>query len=122
MCLFQHYGALYHSPSLPRAIFNYVNEHMNCEDIAMNFLIAHHSRRAPIKVTPRKRFVCANCASWGLSADRAHLIERSKCIDYFVHIYGGTNPLETVEYRADPVLYRVPNDGDRQEFNHIGQL
>ena len=29
---------------------NWVDTHMNCEDIAMNFLIANYTGKAPIKV------------------------------------------------------------------------
>ena len=40
----------------PSAIRDYVDEGMNCEDIAMNFLVAHITRRPPIKVTSRWTF------------------------------------------------------------------
>ncbi|KOB69799.1 Exostosin-3, partial [Operophtera brumata] len=35
--------------TLPAAIRDYVDEFMNCEDIAMNFLVAHITRRPPVK-------------------------------------------------------------------------
>ncbi|VVC95408.1 unnamed protein product [Leptidea sinapis] len=35
---------------LPAAIRDYVDEYMNCEDIAMNFLVAHITRKPPVKV------------------------------------------------------------------------
>jgi len=41
---------------MPGNIKSWVDEHMNCEDIAMNFLIANVTGKAPIKVTPRKKF------------------------------------------------------------------
>jgi hypothetical protein len=36
--------------ALPAAVRDYVDEYMNCEDIAMNFLVAHITRKPPIKV------------------------------------------------------------------------
>ena len=36
---------------MPQAIRDKVDEYLNCEDIAMNFLIAHIIRKPPIKVS-----------------------------------------------------------------------
>ena len=36
---------------------------MNCEDILMNFVIANATGKAPIKVSPRKKFRCQDCSS-----------------------------------------------------------
>jgi len=36
---------------MPAEIRNYVDGRMNCEDIAMNFLIANRTGKPPIKVT-----------------------------------------------------------------------
>ena len=35
---------------MPASVRNWVDKHMNCEDIAMNFLIANYTGKAPIKV------------------------------------------------------------------------
>lgn len=35
---------------MPGNIKEWVDEHMNCEDIAMNFLVANITNKAPIKV------------------------------------------------------------------------
>lgn len=35
---------------LPQAIRDMVDEYMNCEDIAMNFLVSHITRKPPVKV------------------------------------------------------------------------
>lgn len=50
---------------MPGDIKNWVDEHMNCEDIAMNFLVANMTGKAPIKVsfwTARNVRVKRNCA------------------------------------------------------------
>lgn len=36
--------------SMPDEIKQWVDNHMNCEDIAMNFLVANVTNKAPIKV------------------------------------------------------------------------
>lgn len=36
---------------MPGDIKQWVDNHMNCEDIAMNFLVANITRKSPIKVS-----------------------------------------------------------------------
>nr|CAG4641480.1 EOG090X01LY [Eurycercus lamellatus] len=100
----------YYSGAMPGDIKNWVDEHMNCEDIAMNFLVANLTGKAPIKVAPRKKFKCPECVnadllSVDLSEMTAHMAERTDCINRFADIYGRL-PLRSVEFRADPVLYK----------------
>lgn len=47
--LLQYYAYLY-SYVMPQAIRDMVDEYINCEDIAMNFLVSHLTRKPPIKV------------------------------------------------------------------------
>ena len=35
---------------MPQVIRDRIDEYMNCEDIAMNFLVSHITRKPPIKV------------------------------------------------------------------------
>lgn len=95
---------------LPAAIRDYVDEYMNCEDIAMNFLVAHITRKPPVKVTSRWTFRCPGCPVT-LSADETHFHERHKCIQFFSQVMGYT-PLLSTQYRADSVLFktRIPHD------------
>lgn len=44
------YAFLY-SQVMPQAIRDKVDEFMNCEDIAMNFLVSHITRKPPVKVS-----------------------------------------------------------------------
>lgn len=41
---------------MPEEIRQKIDELMNCEDIAMNFLISHLTRKPPIKTTNRWNF------------------------------------------------------------------
>lgn len=49
------------------------------------------------------------------------MVERSQCIDLFSSLYG-TMPLHTVEFRADPVLYKDTFPDKLKRFNDIGSL
>lgn len=108
--------------SMPAEIKVFVDEHMNCEDIAMNFLVANITNQPPIKVAPRKKFKCPECKNTEmLSADLNHMMERTACINRFAAVYGRM-PLKSVEYRADPVLYKDAFPEKLKRFNDIGSL
>lgn len=107
---------------MPGSIKEWVDEHMNCEDIAMNFLVANFTKKPPIKVAPRKKFKCPECIHTEmLSADLGHMIERTDCTNRFAEIYGYM-PLKTVEFRADPVLFKDNFPDKLKRFNDIGSL
>lgn len=120
-CPFQYWNFVY-TNTMPAEIKEFVDEHMNCEDIAMNFLVANITNKPPIKVAPRKKFKCPECKNTEmLSADLNHMMERTACINRFASIYG-TMPLKSVEYRADPVLYKDSFPEKLKRFNDIGSL
>lgn len=127
----KHYLYLY-THWLPQAIRDKVDEYMNCEDIAMNFLVSHITRKPPVKVrtswkkwewvtylflnycnfqvTSRWTFRCPGCPV-SLSEDDSHFQERHKCINFFSQVFGYM-PLLNTQYRADSILFktRIPHD------------
>ncbi|CAG9772017.1 unnamed protein product [Ceutorhynchus assimilis] len=107
--LHRHYLHLYWK-WLPQAVRDKVDEYMNCEDIAMNFLVSHITQKPPVKVTSRWTFRCPGCPQ-SLSEDDTHFQERHKCINYFTQVFGYT-PLLNTQYRADSILFktRIPHD------------
>ncbi|CAI2723675.1 unnamed protein product [Schistosoma spindalis] len=86
-------------------IRNMVDNYFNCEDIAMNFLIAHITRKPPIKVTLHWSFDCVYCGST-LHDRPDHYAARSRCINWLTNHYG-YNPLMYSQYRADSVLFKT---------------
>ncbi|XP_028414208.1 exostosin-2-like isoform X2 [Dendronephthya gigantea] len=107
---------------MPATIRRWVDKHMNCEDIAMNFLVANYTGKAPIKVTPRKRFKCPECAHGdALGPNHVHFVERSLCIQEFVKFFGKL-PLKTAEFRADPVLHQHDVPSRIKRFKNIGTI
>uniref|UniRef100_A0A087YKZ5 Exostosin-like 3 n=2 Tax=Poecilia formosa TaxID=48698 RepID=A0A087YKZ5_POEFO len=107
---FHKYYAYLYSYVMPQAIRDMVDEYINCEDIAMNFLVSHITRKPPIKVTSRWTFRCPGCPQ-ALSHDDSHFHERHKCINFFVKVYGYM-PLLYTQFRVDSVLFktRLPHD------------
>jgi len=109
-------------------IKTWVDANMNCEDIAMNFLVANATGQPPIKVAPRKKFKCSTTGGGlclnqelSLSGQQSHLTTRSECINMFSEKYGGM-PLRTVEYRVDPVLYKDQVPDKLKAFVNVGSL
>ncbi|NXD57597.1 EXTL3 protein, partial [Corvus moneduloides] len=115
---FHKYYAYLYSYVMPQAIRDMVDEYINCEDIAMNFLVSHLTRKPPIKVTSRWTFRCPGCPQ-ALSHDDSHFHERHKCINFFVKVYGYM-PLLYTQFRVDSVLFktRLPHDKTKC-FNFI---
>ncbi|XP_064652243.1 exostosin-like 3 [Lineus longissimus] len=107
---FHKYYAYLYSYIMPQAIRDKVDEYMNCEDLAMNFLISHITRKPPIKVTSRWTFRCPGCPK-ALSFDDSHFQERHKCMNFFVKVYGYM-PLLYTQFRVDSILFktRIPHD------------
>lgn len=64
----KHYMHLY-SNWLPQAIRDKVDEYMNCEDIAMNFLISHLTRKPPVKVIMRFLIFSQDISRFGSGID-----------------------------------------------------
>jgi len=113
------YGYLF-TYKMPKNIIRYIDRRMNCEDIAMNFLIANLTRKSPIKVTTRKRFICPQCSSnESLWSETSHFLKRSDCLVEFTKHFGHM-PLQRVEFRADPVLFKENVLREIQAFPDVG--
>lgn len=115
---FHKYYAYMYTSFMPQIIRNVVDEFTNCEDIAMNFLISHMTRKPPIKVTSRWTFSCPGCPV-ALSESDSHFEERHKCINIFTEVFG-YNPLLNTQFRADSVLFKTRIPRDKQKcFRHV---
>lgn len=121
LAFYHKYWSYVYTTQLPGDIKSWVDTNMNCEDIAMNFLVSNLTGKAPIKVTPRKKFKCGECTSGDLSANEAHMVERSQCVRHFSRVFG-TMPLKTVEFRADPVLFMDNFPKKLKLYDDMGSL
>lgn len=80
---------------MPQGVKEYVDKGMNCEDLAMNFVVSNHSGLAPLLVEgkPRDwgdtRNSAEELSTVGLSARAGHRKDRGECIAVFHRLWGG---------------------------------
>ena len=106
---------------MPGNMKEWVDEHMNCEDVAMNMIVYNLTGKPPIKIGARKKFMCVECPKEKmLSQSATHMTVRSSCVDIFAKIFGMV-PLKSVEFRADPVLFKEKTTLVKPLFNITGE-
>eukprot|EP00271_Cylindrocystis_brebissonii_P009206 TRINITY_DN23893_c0_g1_i1.p1 TRINITY_DN23893_c0_g1~~TRINITY_DN23893_c0_g1_i1.p1 ORF type:complete len:919 (-),score=79.21 TRINITY_DN23893_c0_g1_i1:91-2847(-) len=91
-----HTNYLYHyTCNTPPGVKEFVDKGMNCEDIAMNFLVASQTGAGPLLVegTPRDwgdtRNSEEDLSAVGLSAREGHRKDRGLCLAAFQKLWGG---------------------------------
>lgn len=96
-----------------------VEQSQNCEDILMNFLVSHVTRRPPIKVTQRKLYK-GQASAGGKSPwnDPDHFIQRQTCLNTFAAVFGYM-PLLRSNLRLDPVLFKDSVSNKRKKYRRI---
>ncbi|XP_014214425.1 exostosin-1 [Copidosoma floridanum] len=114
----RYYNTLY-TETLSSTLHKTVEQSQNCEDILMNFLVSHVTRRPPIKVTQRKMYkdttAAENRSPWN---DPDHFIQRQTCMNTFVAVFGYM-PLLRSNMRLDPVLFKDPVSNMRKKYRQI---
>ncbi|CEF62359.1 Exostosin-3 [Strongyloides ratti] len=74
-------------------IKNYVDRHMNCEDIVMNFLVAETSKKPNLFYDMIDNLRLSPLSSKGLSNKKNHYKERDGCVKHLIKVYG-KNPMK----------------------------
>jgi len=94
---------------VPEHVHNYVDSQMNCEDIALNFMVAGLTRQPPLalQLMQPDRKVQDFGTHDGLSVRENHLTRRSACIDEFMRIFEG-DPLVYTSFAAAPYIRSPP--------------
>ncbi|XP_044741369.1 exostosin-1 [Chrysoperla carnea] len=99
-----------------------VEQSQNCEDILMNFLVSHVTRRPPIKVTQRKQYkeqqLSGVRSPWN---DPDHFVQRQTCLNTFAAVFGYM-PLLRSNLRLDPVLFKDPVSNLRKKYRQIERV
>lgn len=81
--------------AMPQGTKTYVDENMNCEDIAMNFLVANLTNQGPLMVNGKPtdwgdiRHSIPDFSSSALSAKKQHRKNRGDCITDFHRLWDG---------------------------------
>ncbi|XP_077287346.1 exostosin glycosyltransferase 1 ttv isoform X2 [Arctopsyche grandis] len=102
---------------LPPLLHKAVAQTNNCEDILMNCLVAHVTRRPPLKLTQRKQYKERNLgrSPWN---DPDHFIQRQSCLNTFAAVFGYM-PLVRSRVRLDPMLFKDPVSNLRKKYRQI---
>ncbi|XP_044764759.1 exostosin-1 [Coccinella septempunctata] len=114
----KYYNVLY-TEWLSPLLHKTVEQSQNCEDILMNFLVSHITRRPPIKVTQRKQYkeqpISGSRSPWN---DPDHFVQRQTCLNTFAAVFGYM-PLLRSNLRLDPVLFKDPVSNKRKKYRRI---
>ncbi|XP_054268099.1 exostosin-1 [Macrosteles quadrilineatus] len=115
----RYYNHLY-TEWLSPLLLKTVEQSHNCEDILINFLVSHVTRRPPIKVTQRKQYKdqppgVGPRSPWN---DPDHFIQRQTCLNTFAAVFGYM-PLIRSNMRLDPVLFKDPVSNLRKKYRKI---
>uniref|UniRef100_A0A8C5UGF4 Exostosin-like 2 n=2 Tax=Malurus TaxID=55806 RepID=A0A8C5UGF4_9PASS len=90
---FFHSGYLEDFQRQPEAVYALIDETQNCDDIAMNFLVAKHTGKpSGVFVKPvdiRNLEKDTNSGYSGMWHRAEHLLQRSYCVNKLVNIYDG---------------------------------
>ncbi|KAM6305683.1 LOW QUALITY PROTEIN: exostosin-like 2 [Aegotheles albertisi] len=90
---FFHSGYLEDFQRQPEAVYALIDETQNCDDIAMNFLVAKHTGKpSGVFVKPvdiRNLEKDSNSGYSGMWHRAEHLLQRSYCVNKLVNIYDG---------------------------------
>ncbi len=95
---------------LPHEVRSYITEHMNCEDLAMNWMVSGLTGSAPLAVAPKGRLLDMGTLRGDnlkrISLRSGHLDCRSACLTTFEGILGPC-PLIFAEYVLEHFI-KVP--------------
>ena len=96
--LFVNFQYLYmYSCLLPYQVRSYVTSRMNCEDLAMNWMVAGLTAEPPLAVTPSRRIfdmgTFSNSTPDRISLQPGHRDTRDDCLMYFFNQWGQKVPL-----------------------------
>jgi len=94
---FFHRKYLAYYSMLSDEILMHINNHRNCEDIAMSMVVAKYSKSPPIWVSGKVK----ELGGVGISSGSDHTKTRSQCIDHFNSVLG-ENPLVLSRHKYIP--------------------
>lgn len=89
----------------------------NCEDILLNCLVAHTTRRPPLKLAQRRRYK-PPLHHKSLWSDPEHFVQRQSCLNTFATTWGYMPLLRSV-LRLDPILFKDPVSTLRKKYRKM---
>ncbi|UKZ75635.1 hypothetical protein TrVFT333_003323 [Trichoderma virens FT-333] len=73
--------------TIMQKVRDYVDDHFNCEDIALNYVVSYLTGTGPLLVKGRDKYVNYEPAQ-GISKKPGHLEARSKCLNDLTKMFG----------------------------------
>ncbi|XP_014356088.2 exostosin-1 isoform X2 [Papilio machaon] len=90
----------------------------NCEDILLNCLVAHLTRRPPLKLAQRRRYKPPHHKYRSSWSDPEHFVQRQSCLNTFATAWGYMPLLRSV-LRLDPILFKDPVSTLRKKYRKM---
>ena len=84
---------------MSQRLLSYIDEHRNCEDIAMSVVVAKFHRTPPVWVSGRVKEIGGD----GISGLAHHFDARSDCVDFFAEEFGDDMPLLESSVKVYPM-------------------
>ncbi|XP_022821754.1 exostosin-1 [Spodoptera litura] len=102
------------APALRQA----VRRTRNCEDILLNCLASHLTRRPPLKLAQRRRYKATHHKYKSSWSDPEHFVQRQSCLNTFATAWGYM-PLMRSVLRLDPILFKDPVSTLRKKYRKM---
>jgi glucuronyl/N-acetylglucosaminyl transferase EXT1 len=104
---------------LPPSLRTVVTNLDNCDDILLNFLVAHVVHRPPLKLSSRQNDAAAAAADSRHHASAAErLVTRQFCVGHFAEQFGYM-PLQRSAVRMEPLLFKDPVSIVRKKYRQM---
>ena len=107
---------MYSADISPEAL-QLVHQANSCEDILINFLVAHVTKLPPIKVSQRKAYKDPRHEQH-IMQQASRFAQRQACINDFVTTFGYM-PLMRSNLRLDPILFKDAVSISRKKYRQI---
>jgi len=121
----RYYNHLY-TTYLPNEVYSVLAQYMNCEDIALNFLISKVTNKPPVKVAHSRHFnpgdvdkeVGGRKASDSAKRRLERFRQKQRCFQELIRIFGRVT-LKRSQYKLDPLLFRDPISNFRKRYRDL---
>ena len=84
---------------------SYVDDHFNCEDIAMNYVTSMLTGSGPMLVAGLEKYFHAS-ASVAISLKKGHIAARSRCLNDLTEIFGCMSLINVTGYMQKGVTIK----------------
>lgn len=113
-----YYNHLFWIRTPPAALMVIESSFQNCDNVALNVLVARVTKKPPIKLTSNKKMskeALLRSSTW---LQQEKMQQRHSCLSELYDIYGSM-PLRRSSVRMDPILFRDPVSNLRKKYRQL---